>query len=150
MDTHWNILFTVKEAYSSCIHPICEKYGINLMAYSILMLLADNAAQNTAQELANTYHLSKSHISTSLTALENKGYIQRLKKNGQRKNIHIKILPAGFEVVTAGKSALGDLAQVAAQGFSEQEALFLNNSLIRLNDNLERYIQGKQEEKQSL
>ena len=150
MDTHWNILFTIKEAYSSCIRSVCEKYGINLMAYSILMLLVDNETQHTAQEIANTYHLSKSHVSTSLTTLENKGYVQRLKSDGKRKNIHIKVLPSGLEVVAAGKFALGDLAQIAAQGFSEQEALFLNNSLIRINDNLERYIQGKQEEKQSL
>lgn len=150
MDSHWNILFTIKEAYSSCIRSVCEKYGINPMAFSILMLLAGDETQNTAQEIVNTYHLSKSHVSTSLTALENKGYVQRLKRDGKRKNIHITVLPSGFEVVAAGKSALGELAQAATQGFSEQEALVLNHSLVTINDNLEEYIQGKQEEKQSL
>lgn len=146
MKNQWNILFLAKEAYSQCIHEVCEQYEINHMELSILLLLVGDPSLDTAQKIVKAYHLSKSHVSTSLNTLEGKGFVKRLSDGQKRKNICLRVMEPGFEVAEAGKKALGELQTVVEQGFSEQEAIFLNNSMEKVNLNLQKYIHSKQKE----
>lgn len=141
MHSQWDILFVIKEAYAKCIGTVCRKHGLNLMEFSILLLLSEDSTLDTAQKLVNTYHLSKSHVSTSLNTLESKGLVKRLKIEGKRKNVRLEVMEHGFEIAAEGKISLGKLEQILEQGFSRKEVAILKNSVETVKSNLQHYIQ---------
>lgn len=150
MHGQWDIFFLIKEAYTSCVRAVCEKYGLTLMEFSLLLLLTNDPALDTAQKLVNTYHLSKSHVSTSLNTLEGKGLVQRLKSPGKRKNVCLRVLEPGRAVAAEGKQALGRLEQTLEQGLGAQEVKLLNDNLNTIKVNLQHYIHTNQKEQNLL
>ena len=142
----WSMLFLIKHAYATCIHAVSKQYDLNVMECSILLLLAEDPALDTAQKVADTYHLSKSHVSTSLSALERKGFVQRLRNGQKQKNVRLKVLDPGCQAAAACRAALGELADRMAEGFSEEQAAFLKNSMETVMHNLQQYIQQPRKE----
>lgn len=146
MTQPWNILFSIKEAYSLCLCSVGKQYGLNLMEVSILLLLAGNPELNTAQKIVNFCYLSKSHVSTSLHTLELKGLIRRLTEGQKRKNVHLQIMESGLEIANDAKKALGELEMYMENDLSEQQILMLQNSIDTIQLNLQQFIQKKYEE----
>ena len=62
------------------------------MEYDILMFLHDNPQYNTAAEIVKIRKSTKSHVSTSLKKLENKGLVERIQSKDNKKHIEIILL----------------------------------------------------------
>lgn len=68
------------------------------MEYDILMFLYNNPHYNTAADIVRVRKSTKSHVSTSLKKLENKGLIERIQKEDNKKHIEI-ILTSDTELI---------------------------------------------------
>lgn len=147
MKNQWNILFLAKEAYSICLDEVCEQFKVNHMELSILLLLTGDPSLNTAQKIVNTYHLSKSHVSTSLNTLEKKGFVKKLNDGQKRKNINLIVVEPGLKIATAARKVLGDLQKMLEHGLSENQIVLLNKSMENIYLNLQQFIQDKQKER---
>ena len=69
----WDQHKTISSCYEMLSRKVCEKYQLTQMEYDILMFLHDNPQYNTAAEIVKIRKSAKSHVSTSLKKLENKG-----------------------------------------------------------------------------
>ena len=69
----WDRHKTITGYYESLTSSICDKYDLTQMEYDILMFLHGNPEFNTAADIVKIRKSTKSHVSTSLKSLENKG-----------------------------------------------------------------------------
>ena len=52
----------VEELYENMVSPVCEKYELTYMEFTVLMFLANNPQYDTATQIVRYRHLAKSHV----------------------------------------------------------------------------------------
>ena len=128
---------------------VCEKYQLRQMEYDILMFLYNNPQHNTAADIVRYRKSTKSHVSTSLKALENKGLIERIQSARNKKHIEIVILNKAESIIEDGMKAQKEFAKNALDGLTEEEkymcmAVF-NKICANADAYLKKYAEGENE-----
>ena len=72
----WDKHKTIISYYELLSGAVCDRYELTQMEYDILMFLHNNPQNNTAAEIVKIRKSTKSHVSTSLKTLENKGLVE--------------------------------------------------------------------------
>ena len=98
----WDKHKTITSYYELLSGEVCDQYGLTQMEYDILMFLHDNPQYNTAAEIVKIRKSTKSHVSTSLKKLENKGLVERIQSKDNKKHIEIILLDKAELIIEAG------------------------------------------------
>ena len=135
----WDQHKTITSCYELFTRKVCDRYQLTQMEYDILMFLHNNPKYNTAADIVKIRKSTKSHVSTSLKALENKGLIERIHSARNKKHIEIVIL----------KKAQKEFAKNALDGLTEEEkymcmAVF-NKICANADAYLKKYAEGENE-----
>jgi len=73
----------------------CEKistqYGLTNLELNILFFLKSNCGLDTARDMSEKLHLSKSNISDAVDSLTKKGYLMGVQDENDRRYIHLKL-----------------------------------------------------------
>ena len=80
-DQHKNITLY----YEALTKSICDKYDLKQMEYDILMFLHFYPQYNKAADIVKIRKSTKSHVSTSLKVLEQKGLIEKKQNSKDKK-----------------------------------------------------------------
>lgn len=91
------------------------------MEYDILMFLHNNPQYNTAAEIVKIRKSTKSHVSTSLRMLEEKGLIEKRQSEDNKKYIAIILLDKAKTIVNEGTAVQKQFARDILDGLSEEE-----------------------------
>ena len=91
------------------------------MEYDILMFLHNNPQYNTAAEIVKIRRSTKSHVSTSLRMLEEKGLIEKRQSEDNKKYIAIILLDKAKTIVNEGTAVQKQFARDILDGLSEEE-----------------------------
>lgn len=75
----WDKHKTITSYYELLSGEVCDQYELTQMEYDIIMFLHNNPHHNTAAEIVRIRKSTKSHVSSSLKKLENKGLIKENK-----------------------------------------------------------------------
>ena len=86
----WDKHKTITTYYELLSGEVCDRYGLTQMEYDILMFLHNNPQHNTAAEIVKIRKSTKSHVSTSLKDLENKGLIRKIQSEDNKKHVKEK------------------------------------------------------------
>ena len=117
----WDKHKTITTYYELLSGEVCDRYGLTQMEYDILMFLHNNSQHNTAAEIVKIRKSTKSHVSTSLKDLENKGLIRKIQSEDNKKHIEIVLLDKAELIVQAGINAQKQFAQNVLSGLTEEE-----------------------------
>ena len=117
----WDKHKTVTSYYEVLSGEVCDRYGLTQMEYDILMFLHNNPQHNTAAEIVKIRKSTKSHVSTSLKKLEEKGLVERIQSEDNKKHIEIVLLDQAEEIVEAGINAQKQFAKNVLCGMTEEE-----------------------------
>ena len=90
----WDKHKTITSYYELLSGEVCDRYELTQMEYDILMFLHNNPQHNTAADIVKIRKSTKSHVSTSLKNLENKGLVERIQSKDNKK--HIEIVLSGL------------------------------------------------------
>ena len=101
----WDQHKTITSCYELFTRKVCDRYQLTQMEYDILMFLHNNPKHNTAADIVKIRKSTKSHVSTSLKALENKGLIERIQSARNKKHIEIVILNKAESIIEDGMKA---------------------------------------------
>lgn len=115
----------LKRLYDHSIEPICAQYGVTRMELDVLLFLANNPDKDTASDLVEVRRLSKSHVSAAVAGLAQRGLIERVYRDGNRKTAHLAPLPAAVPLIADGRGAQQWFLSVLCAGVSpaEREAM---------------------------
>ena len=122
----WDKHKTITSYYELLSGEVCDRYGLTQMEYDILMFLYNNPQQNTAAEIVKVRKSTKSHVSTSLKKLENKGLIKRKQSKDNKKHIEIVLLDDAALIVDAGLNAQKQFAKNVLSGLTEEKQVCIN------------------------
>ena len=71
----WDRHKTITCYYEILMASVCEKYDLRKLEYDILLFLYHNPKYHTAADIVRIRKSTKSHVSTALKVLEEKGFI---------------------------------------------------------------------------
>ena len=117
----WDKHKTITSYYELLSGEVCDRYELTQMEYDILMFLHNNPQHNTAADIVKIRKSTKSHVSTSLKNLENKGLVERIQSKDNKKHIEIVLLDKAEVIVKAGINAQKQFAKDVLSGLTEEE-----------------------------
>mgnify|MGYP002627698864 FL=1 len=139
----WDEHKTITRYYEMKVSGVCEKYRLRQLEYDILMFLYNNPEYNTAADIVRVRKSTKSHVSTSLKVLENRGFIERRVDKDNKKRVTIHLLQMANEVIEDGIWAQKEFAQDMFEGLTEEEIRVFMNIFQKVYNNAERMISNE-------
>ena len=94
----------MKTLYARYVLPVLAAYGVTRTELDILLFLANNPQYDTARDIIEVRRITKSHASISLKSMMESGYLRGDYNEGNRKVVHLSLLPAAMPVVRAGQA----------------------------------------------
>lgn len=134
-------LYVSRELYSSLFHSVCTRYKLTPAELLVLMFLANNTEYDTARDIVNKMKITKSHVSVSVRALEERGYLKGCYEGRDRRTIHLQLCEAASDILNDARRVQKQFLSVLGQGFTEEELEKFRGYLQRETDNINRYLQ---------
>lgn len=138
--TYLQYFTATKALYSICMEPVCRKYSLNRTELDILLFLGNNSQYDTAAEICEIRGLAKSHVSTSIQTLEKAGFLEKYHLPGDRRAIHLRLLPSADAVVADGRAAQEQFRDVLCAGMTTEEQQTLEKTIAKALGNANKFI----------
>ena len=142
----WDKHKAITSYYELLSGEVCDRYELTQMEYDILMFLHNNPQLNTAAEIVKIRKSTKSHVSTSLKKLENRGFVKRIQSEDNKKHIEIVLLDKAEIIVEAGLNMQKQFAQNVLNGLTEEETHMCINVFNKICSNAEKCLKEHKEE----
>ena len=88
------------------------------------------------KDIAAGCHIEPASITAVLSGMENKGYIQRSTKSGDRRSLYVYLTDKGREYVEMLNKKFDLVESLALRGFTAEETEELQSLLVRVYDNM--------------
>lgn len=137
----WENQAHIKSLYAECVEPVCRKFHLTRMELDILLFLANNPQFNTATEIIEHRHLTKSHVSLAVSTLVEKGYLTKHKSEHNRKTIRLRLCPAADDIIHDGREAQKFFGSVLFKDFTPEDYRQLSTLFERVTQNIINYYQ---------
>lgn len=123
------------------MRTICNKYELTQMECDILMFLHGNPECNTAASLVRISKYTKSHVSTSLKRLEQRGLVERQQSATNKKHIELHLTADAQPILADGIAIQKEFAKHALAGISQKEIAVFKSVFDQICNNAEAYLQ---------
>lgn len=141
----WDKHKTITRCYEMLTRSVCDRYKLTQMEYDILMFLYNNPQYNTAADIVKIRKSTKSHVSTSLKFLEDRGLIEKKQSEDNKKHIQIFLLDPAHEIVRTGLNVQKQFMNNMFQGLTEEEMVMCKSVFRKICDNAENYLSDMRE-----
>ena len=121
-------------------------YELTHLDYDLLMFLHINHQHNKAAYIVKVRKSTKSHVSTSLKNLENKGLVERIQSKDNKKHIEIILLDKAEIIVKAGINAQKQFARDVLSGLTEEEKHMCIDVFDKICNNAEKHLKEYKEQ----
>lgn len=111
----------VGKAYAHQLEPVCRQWKVTGNELTVLLFLANNPDYDRAADLVERRGMTKSHVSLSVGTLEHRGLLCRRREAGDRRQLHLQLTQAGWEIARCGQKAQKEFFAAAFQGITRQE-----------------------------
>lgn len=139
----WDQHKTITLYYEMLTASTCDKYNLKKMEYDILMFLYHNPGYNTAADIVRIRKSTKSHVSTALKVLEERGYIAKKTSSSNKKRVELYLQNSANEIVKEGLDVQNQFAHDMLQGLTDEEIKVCRNVFEKNCRNAEECIQKK-------
>ncbi len=127
----------MRKLYCGLFTPLLERWDLTQLEMDILLFLANNPPFDTARDIVEKRHLAKSHVSVGVESLAGRGFLERQRREGNRKTIHLHLTEAAAPVIREGRAVQQQYVQMLLAGFSEAEKNGLFRLLEKMGENVE-------------
>lgn len=115
-----------------------EKSELTQMEYDILMFLYNNPQYKTAADIVKVRKSTKSHVSTSLKSLEDRGLVEKKQSEDNKKHIEIVLLDSTQEIIQSGLNIQSEFIKNMFEGLTEEEMIICKSVFGKICNNAER------------
>lgn len=131
----------LKSAYTTCTKPACERWQLTQMEFDVLMFLANNPQFDTAAEIVKLRKLTKSNVSVALKQLAARDLLEPYYQDGNRKTLHLRLLPAAAPILEDGHAAQARFGAILFGGFSSSDLAQFQSMMERISGNVRQFMQ---------
>ncbi|NBI82566.1 MarR family transcriptional regulator [Clostridiaceae bacterium] len=111
------------------------------MEFDVLMFLANNPQFDTAAEIVKLRKLTKSNVSVALKQLAARDLLEPYYQDGNRKTLHLRLLPAAAPILEDGRAAQGRFGTILFGGFSSSDLAQFQSMMERISGNVRQFMQ---------
>lgn len=133
----WNYTRQLNERTNKLITTLCEHNGITTLQGRILIEIQQQGS-HTIGSLAAKLHIAGTNISTMCKKLESKGFILRVRDEGDERVVKVALSEKGINVVDEINQELIEKITLSIQGETDQSLKEIINGLKKLNQLLEK------------
>lgn len=139
----WDSILVTKRLYGKLMDPVAEKYGLTRMELDILLFLVNNPDFDTATDIITRRGLTKSHVSSSVRSLSDKGLLGRNFHRGNLKTIHLTVQDAAADIIAEGRKKQMEFRKAVFWGMGEEELERFQNTLCKMSENMHRTLEER-------
>ena len=125
------------EAYHKILQPICKMSGLPPMAVDILMFIANNPEQNTANDICRCRGLKSGIVSVHIERLVSEGLIERREVPGDRRKTRLVCTEKATEIIVKGHKLQRTFAKKLTEGISKEALKVFHDCLATLGKNID-------------
>ena len=133
----WENMLLFKKLYDEALDPVAQRCGLTRMELDLLLFLHNNPTRNTAAEAVRLRRWTKSHVSTAVHALENKGLLAVGHPPGNRKTLRLTPLPAAEDIISQGAAAQNWFIETEKQGITPEELALMEQVFQKIARNIQ-------------
>lgn len=126
-----------KKRYAQLMDPLCNTWGLTKTEVDILLFLANNPGLDRAADIVRIRQITKSHVSLSVSNLEQRGFVYRTFDPEDRRTAHLKLTKEALPVVREGNRIQQEFFSRIFAGLSEEELAFWRSILDRVCLNIQ-------------
>lgn len=117
------------------------------MEMDILLFLANNPQYNTAKEIIEIRYLTKSHVSSSVEKLVQRGFLSRFQDENNQKLIHLHIQQTAWPWIEQGRTCQQQFTDLLLEGFSCEDRRKLQELFGIIHQNFQHALNNEKEGK---
>ncbi len=102
---YFDTMLRAQKGYNRVLEPICKEWELTRNELDVILFLANNPDKDRAVDIVNGRGLSKSHVSMSVSNLENRGFLSRQEDPADRRTIHLALTEQAKPIIEAGRKA---------------------------------------------
>lgn len=133
---YFDIMAKAQKGYARLMDPICKKHELTRNELDVLLFLANNPEYDRAVDIVNNRGLSKSHVSLSISSLEEKGLLLRQNDPADKRTVHLQLTQKATEITEAGRMAQKRFFSYLHQGVSQEQVAMMVDFAQRVNENI--------------
>ncbi len=122
---------------------VTEKYHMTLLEIMVLLFLDTHEDNNTARDLVEVYHFTKSNVSKTIDNLLGRGFLQKQYDRQDRRYIHLIVRPEAAPVLELARKCRREISREIFRGISEDEIRVVRNVAQKIQENISRAMQPR-------
>ena len=131
------VMQDMQKNYARQLEPVCRQWKVTGNELTVLLFLSNNPGYDRAADLVERRGMTKSHVSLSVGTLEHRGLLRRRREERDRRQIHLELTEAGWEIARCGQGAQKQFFSAAFQGITRQELEDWYGILQRMWENMQ-------------
>lgn len=125
-----------KKLQESCYGVLLEKYKLSIVDIRVLLFLYEHENFDTAKDIVEMRHLTKSYVSKSVDKLIAKGFLERKLLKDDRRYVHLRVKEEALPVITAVRNQKDTMIKVLFQGITPEQIEVLKQIAKQMSDNI--------------
>lgn len=114
-----------------------DEYKLNIVDIRVLLFLYEHESYDTAKDIVEMHHLTKSYVSKSVDRLIEKGFLDRKHLNDDRRYIHLVVKEAAVPLINAVRSQREMMVKNLFEGISAEQLEILRQIVRTMCNNVE-------------
>ena len=121
---YFDLLGKCRKIYTSCLEPLCQKWGLTRNEVDVLLFLYNNPDYDRAADIVSHRGMAKSHVSMSVANMEQRNLLERHFSETDRRTAHLILTETGRQIAQEGKALQDTFFAWLYRDITEEE-LFL-------------------------
>lgn len=121
--------------------PLMQKYGLRKIELDILAYLSNECCGDTAKDIMEKKHISKSHVSKSIDNLKARGFIFLSEDREDHRFIHIRLSKEADAVIKDYLKIHEECWSIVLTNVSEEERILLEQICVKMQGNIVRELE---------
>ena len=118
---YFDILGIAKKTYGKLLTPLCRAYDLTRNELDVLLFLHNNPQYDRAADIVAHRGMAKSHVSLSVTSLEERGFLLRRFDDADRRIAHLSLTEQGLGIAREARQVQTQYFSGLYEGISPEE-----------------------------
>ena len=132
----WTHVLSIENFYAKYRKRIMNRFLLSAAETDVLMFLANNPGFDTAANISKIRKIPKSQVSLAVNSLCEKGLLNGVYTQGNKKSVHLSPTDKAQPVIDYGKTVQKEFICALFNGFSDEEISEFKRLYAKISDNI--------------
>ena len=125
--------------YAKLLDPVCKEWNLTRNELDVILFLHNNPEFDRAADIVSRRGISKSHVSLSVSGLEEKGLLIRRFDENDRRTAHLELTRDGIRIADQGRELQNQYFAAMYRGISREELQIMKNIVLKVQENIQNF-----------